>query len=220
MTTTNPGPDIWYQTVPVYPGQRVSDEAIAWGSKQSIIKCSYNPETQNHFERLTTDANAALDRLTQAYDQYGVDRQTLQDACDKVIQNAIRLDAMAQQKISEEQEAQQRKADEEAERIQADRLKQALDALEEPTETHHPSADLHSVDPSQPQHEAQIQQSDAGGVPLSYGNVPMSYERRKAQDQGDLPRELTEKVPVDPGTEPDLSGAREPEAKNPVGISW
>jgi hypothetical protein len=219
--TTNPGPDIWYQTVPVYPGQRISEEAIAWGSKQSVVKCSFNPETQNQTERLIADANAALDRLAQAYDQYGVDRQTLQDACDKVVQNAIRLDEMAQQKIAEEQEEQQRKADEEAARIQADRLKQALDALATSTATHHPSGDLHTVDPSAPQREEQLQQSlgDAGGVPLSYGNVPMSYERGTG-DQGDLPKELTEKVPPELGTEPSVSGARQPTARNPVGISW
>jgi hypothetical protein len=96
-----------------------------------------------------------------------------------------------------------------------------LDALEEQSETHHPFADLHSVDPSEPQHEEQLAASmgDAGGVPLSYGNVPTSYERR-TEAEGDLPNELTEKVPPDPGTEPDLSGAREPTARNPVGISW
>jgi hypothetical protein len=213
--TTNPGPDIWYQTVPVYPGQRISDEAIAWGSKQSVVMCSFNPETQNHFERLTTDANAALDRLTQAYEQYGVDRQTLQDACDKIVQNAIRLDEMAQQKIAEEQRSQQRKADEEAERIQADRLKQALDALEQT------SGELTTHAPTEPAREEQlaaIEQADAGGDPLSYATLPLTYV--KAEGEGDLPKELTEKVPPDPGTDPELSGSRPPSARNPVGISW
>jgi hypothetical protein len=219
MPTTNPGPEIWYQTVPVYPGQRVSEEAIAWGSKQSVVMCSFNPETQNHFERLTTDANAALDRLAQAYHQYGVDRQTLQDACDKVVRNAIRLDEMAQQKIAEEQEEQQRKADEEAERIQADRLKQALDALEQT------SGELTVHPATEPQREEQLaatehDATDAGGVPLSYAPLPLTYV--KAEGEGDLPKELTEKVPPDPGTDPDpdLSGSRPSTARNPVGISW
>jgi hypothetical protein len=38
---------------------------------------------------------------------------------------------------------------------------------------------------------------------------------------GDLPNELTEKVPPIPGTEPELPGRpREPTARNPVGTNW
>jgi hypothetical protein len=141
--------------------------------------------------------------------------------CDGVTRLAHRLDGYEQRQAARERADQEQHELEEAQR-KAEQIQLALDALEEPSETHHPAADLHSVDPSEPQREEQLQQSmgDAGGVPLSYGNVPMSYERRKAEDQGDLPRELTEKVPPDPGTEPALSGSSPSTARNPVGISW
>jgi hypothetical protein len=135
--------------------------------------------------------------------------------CDGVTRLAHRLDGYEQRQAAREREDQEQRELEEAQR-KGEQIQLALDALEA---TFHPSGDLHTVDPSEPQREEQIQQSDAGGVPLSYGNVPMSYERR-TEAEGDLPNELTEKVPPDPGTDPDLSGAREPEAKNPVGISW
>jgi hypothetical protein len=181
--------------------------------------CSFNPETQNHTERLMADANAALDRLTQAYDVLKLDREQFREdrqrLCDSAARLAIACDAQEQRFIVKQ------RADEEAkeQQIQADKIKKALDALNGQAEIHHPAGDLHSVEPSEPQHKAQLH-PDAGGVPLSYGAVPLSYERRKAESEGDLPNELTKEVPVDPGTEPELSGSREPEAKNPVGISW
>jgi hypothetical protein len=73
----------------------------------------------------------------------------------------------------------------------------------------------------------------AGPVPTSYGGKgpPLSYVRGEAdeplrigpsQDEGpgDLPRELTNKVPAQPGTDPNLSGTREPTFRTPVAVSW
>jgi hypothetical protein len=78
-------------------------------------------------------------------------------------------------------------------------------------ETHHPSGDLHSIDPKEEKQPSSSElpeppletDSDAGGVPLSYGNVPTSYVRgRGPKDQaGDLPKELEQGLP-EPVPEP------------------
>src|SRR6516162_10781872 len=73
-------------------------------------------------------------------------------------------------------------------------------------ETHQPGGELHSIAskeepsselPEPPQPETT---SDAGGVPLSYGNVPTSYVRgRGPKDQaGDIPKELEQGHPQPP----------------------
>jgi hypothetical protein len=77
-------------------------------------------------------------------------------------------------------------------------------------ETHHPSGELHSIvakeeeeeEPSElPQPpletEANTRESDAGKVPLSYGNVPTSYVHGEDQ-AGDLPEELEQGLPEPP----------------------
>jgi len=89
-------------------------------------------------------------------------------------------------------------------------------------ETHQPGGELHSVaakteeeeEPSElpePPHETE---SDAGGVPLSYGNGPTSYIKKAPKDQaGDLPEELEQGLPEPP---PEPRGSVYPQ---PVSIS-
>ena len=88
-------------------------------------------------------------------------------------------------------------------------------------ETHQPGGELHSIAskeepsselPEPPQPETT---SDAGGVPLSYGNVPTSYVRgRGPKDQaGDIPKELEQGLPEPP---PEPRGSVYPQ---PVSIS-
>src|SRR5215472_4369808 len=69
-------------------------------------------------------------------------------------------------------------------------------------ETHTPGGELHTLPPKdeelpEPPLEAE---GDAGGVPLSYGNVPTSYVRgRGPKDQaGDIPKELEQGHPQPP----------------------
>jgi hypothetical protein len=134
--------------------------------------------------------------------------------CDGITRLAHRLDGYEQRQAAREREAQEQRELEEAQR-KAEQIQLAIDALEA---TFHPAGDLHTVEPSGPLHEEPLAAGDAGGVPLSYGRLPTTYV--KAEGEGDLPNELTEKVPPDPGTDPGLSGSREPTARNPVGISW
>jgi hypothetical protein len=61
-------------------------------------------------------------------------------------------------------------------------------------DTHQPGGELHSIAAKEEEQlpEPPLEtESDAGGVPLSYGNVPTSYVRGAPKDQaGDLPEEL------------------------------
>jgi hypothetical protein len=95
--------------------------------------------------------------------------------------------------------------------------------LEEPITLPPGSADegeLTTHPASAPEDEEQLAAiEDEGPVPLSYGKLPLSYVR--SEGEGDLPKELTKKVPPETGTDPEFPGrAREPEARNPIGISW
>src|SRR5262249_7006652 len=85
-------------------------------------------------------------------------------------------------------------------------------------ETHVPGGELHDLPPKdeelpEPPLEPETT-SDAGKVPLSYGNVPMSYVKGAPKDQaGDLPEELEQGLPEPP---PEPRGSVVPQ---PVSIS-
>jgi hypothetical protein len=66
----------------------------------------------------------------------------------------------------------------------------------------HPAGDLHALAPSRPKDELERAASEDG------------------DGEGDLPNELLKDVPPVTGTDPEFPGPREPEARNPVGISW
>jgi len=98
-------------------------------------------------------------------------------------------------------------------------------------ETHQPSGELHVIAAKSEQEQEQEQEqeraselpeppqepettSDAGKVPLSYGNVPMSYVKGAPKDQaGDLPKELEQGLPEPP---PEPKGGVYPQ---PISIS-
>src|SRR6516164_5593050 len=90
-------------------------------------------------------------------------------------------------------------------------------------ETHQPRGELHSITakeeepselPEPPQTEANTRESDAGGVPLSYPPVPLSYVKGGPRDAaGDLPEELEQDLPEPP---PEPKGSVYPQ---PVAIS-
>jgi len=88
-------------------------------------------------------------------------------------------------------------------------------------ETNHPSGELHAVTakseqaselPEPPQEPETT--SDAGGVPLAYPPVPLSYVKGGPKDQaGDLPEELEQ--PVEPPPEQTTKGRVVPQ---PIGL--
>src|SRR5262249_40470975 len=78
-------------------------------------------------------------------------------------------------------------------------------------ETHTPGGELHALAPKDQEPSSELPEppleteGDAGGVPLSYGNVPTSYVRGGPKDQaGDLPEELEQGLP-EPPPEPKAS---------------
>ena len=86
-------------------------------------------------------------------------------------------------------------------------------------ETHQPGGELHTVSPKDEEELSELPEppveteSDAGGVPLSYGNVPTSYVRRRPKDAaGDL-EELEQGLPEPP---PEPRGSVVPQ---PISVS-
>jgi hypothetical protein len=72
-------------------------------------------------------------------------------------------------------------------------------------ETHTPGGELHALPPKEEGAlpEPPMGTEDAGGVPLSYGNVPTSYVRGGPKDQaGDLPAELEQSLDLPEPPEP------------------
>jgi hypothetical protein len=89
-------------------------------------------------------------------------------------------------------------------------------------ETHQPGGELHSITAKEEEQlpeppletEADTRECDAGKVPLSYGNVPMSYVKGAPKDAtGNLPEELEQDLPEPP---PEPRGSVYPQ---PVSIS-
>ena len=86
-------------------------------------------------------------------------------------------------------------------------------------ETHHPGGELHTIapkeEPSSELPEPPLEaEGDAGGVPLSYSNVPTSYVRGGPKDQaGDLTEELEQGLPEPP---PEPRGSVVPQ---PISVS-
>jgi hypothetical protein len=59
--------------------------------------------------------------------------------------------------------------------------------------------------------------ADTPDEPQDLHTGPSVLER---DNEGDLPNKLLEDTPPPLGTDPDVSGSREPTARNPAGLSW
>jgi hypothetical protein len=89
-------------------------------------------------------------------------------------------------------------------------------------ETHQPGGELHSIAAKEEEQlpeppletEADTRECNAGKVPLSYGNVPMSYVKGAPKDAtGNLPEELEQGLPEPP---PEPKGSVYPQ---PISVS-
>src|SRR6516162_1515335 len=116
-------------------------------------------------------------------------------------------------------EATQRKRDEEEIELPPDiaEYQTRTPPSEVGDDTHQPGGELHSIAAKEEEQlpEPPLEtEPDAGGVPLSYGNVPTSYIKGAPKDQaGDLPEELEQGLPEPP---PEPRGSVYPQ---PVSIS-
>jgi hypothetical protein len=116
-------------------------------------------------------------------------------------------------------EATQRKLDEEEIELPPDiaEYQTRTPPSEVGDDTHQPGGELHSIAAKEEEQlpEPPLEtEPDAGGVPLSYGNVPTSYIKGAPKDQaGDLPEELEQGLPEPP---PEPKGSVYPQ---PVSVS-
>ena len=86
-------------------------------------------------------------------------------------------------------------------------------------DTHHPSGELHGLDPVDKEHLDLEAETDAGGVPLSYGVLPESYIKRESSEDLEEPGIGGA---TDPAPDPeDLGGPQDPkQVPQPVSASF
>src|SRR6516165_11749113 len=155
------------------------------------------------YEMVRNDA-AALEEKTAALD---AKKSAVLSTVNRLLRFMSRVDALTSRVEALEakrkaDEAVQRKLDEEPIELPPD-FDGSQDLPAAPIgedETHQPGGELHSLPPKDEElPEPPLEVEDAGGVPLSYGNVPTSYVRGGPKDQaGDLPEELEQGLPEPP----------------------
>src|SRR5262245_15090891 len=126
--------------------------------------------------------------------------------CDQVAAMQERINRLAdaleeRQRADEEASRHQRRLDEEPIELPPDiaEYQTRTPPSEVGDDAHQPGGELHSIAAKEEEQlpEPPLEtESDAGGVPLSYGNVPTSYIKGGPKDQaGDLPEELERGLP-------------------------
>jgi len=167
---------------------------------------------------------AELEKKTVALD---AKKHAVLNTVNKLLSFMSRVDALTSRVVALEakhkaDEATQRKLEEEPIELPPDiaEYQTRTPPSEIGDETHQPGGELRSIAPKEeqsselPEPPQPETTSDAGGVPLSYGNVPTSYVRSGPKDQaGDLPEELEQGLPEPP---PEPKGSVYPQ---PVSIS-
>jgi len=172
------------------------------------------------YEMVRNDA-AELEQKTAALD---AKKSAVLSTVNRLLRFMSRVDALtfrveALEAKRKADEAVQRKLDEEPIELPPDIFeKQTLaPPAEIGDDTHQPGGELHSIAAKEEEQlpEPPLEtEPDAGGVPLSYGNVPTSYIKGAPKDQaGDLPEELEQGLPEPP---PEPRGSVYPQ---PVSIS-
>jgi len=158
---------------------------------------------------------AALEEKTAALD---AKKSAVLSTVNRLLRFMSRVDALTSRVEAMEEK---RKADEAAQRkFEEEPLTLPPDIHEYQTRTppaeigdegHVPGGELHDLPPKDEElPEPPEVESDAGGVPLSYGNVPTSYVRGAPKDQaGDLPEALEQGLP-EPPPEPRGSAVSQP----------
>jgi hypothetical protein len=155
--------------------ETVLREVIAYGGSEEMLRKFFDCEEVAQSLALQQQQTAAVaSRIT----DLGV------HLMDQVEALTVRADK--QRRLDAKRRAdQERRAQEEAARAEAAEIRNYLNEHPEPgtstDDTHHPGGELHSLDPVDKEHLDP--EDDAGGVPLSYGNVPSSYVSREAEDE-------------------------------------
>ena len=177
---------------------------------------------QSVLQTIRNDA-AELEKRTVALD---AKKHAVLNTVNKLLSFMSRVDALTSRVEALEakhkaDEAVQRKLDEEPIELPPDFDRpQDLPPTPIGDETHTPGGELLALAPKDQEPSSELPEppleteDDAGGVPLSYGNVPTSYVRGGPKDQaGDLPEELEQGLPEPP---PEPKGSVYPQ---PVSVS-
>jgi hypothetical protein len=200
-----------YAIVPISDGPPPA-EAIAIGGLDEIMQ--FLPQTIA-YQELESRALCLVDQLDQRERALSEGVQVLTESVGKFMDTCGRLvDG------EEEHEAEQIRLDEEEKaRAEAAELKAYLTEHPEPgtsNDTHRPTGDLHSLDPVDQEHFDAEAETDAGGVPMSYGKLPESYIKgEEAEEPGIGGASYPE---PDPG---DLGKAKDPkQVAQPTAVSF
>jgi hypothetical protein len=185
-----------FAIVPVITS-RPPDEAIVVGPLSEMM--SFLPDT---FAR-----NDAISRLDEGLARAArIDQlQSMTRVCnvlafaDSITRLTRRMDDLEAKRADNARRAEEQAAREaeEREEREAQEIQDALNSL--------PGGELHELAPpstsEDPDPDLELEGDDAGGVPLSYKQIPTSYVRGGPRDTtGDLPKELSD--PPDPVPEP------------------
>jgi len=148
------------------------------------------------YDTVRNDAATTAERVA-ALDATRAQLQTLCDMIDnlhkRMDQHAARLETFEAKRRADEQ--QQREFEEEPLALPPE-----PDDPVTGDETHQPSGDLHSIAAKSEELEGEEPapslelETDAGGVPLSYGNVPLSYVRGGPKEGPDPPEAFEDQV--------------------------
>jgi hypothetical protein len=115
---------------------------------------------------------------------------------------------------------QERQAAEDAARAEQEQILEYLETHPEPgastDDTHQPGGELHSLDPVDKEHLDPEAETDAGGVPMSYGKLPESYIKgEEAEEPGIGGASYPEPDPAD------LGKAKDPkQVSQPIAVSF
>ena len=209
-----------FAIIPLDDSTPAPADAIVVGSLADVTQFLPQSVSRQELEEILEQASEARDHARQIAEYEANFTSKVQKFSDRCAERLAALDA---RQLRLDAERKKRKAREQQVQIQS-----YLDALPDDADdlgVHRPTGDLHTLSPPDKAHL--MPEDDAGGVPLSYGNVPMSYIRGKRDEVGDLPKEIERGTPPAFGNYPTYDPAElaYPKARNakqvpqPVSIS-
>jgi hypothetical protein len=196
-------PNSLYEIRPISSPGEASPNSIAIGNLNSVME--YIPQSrarQDAYEELEA-ARIKSEQTSIIQDMNrGIHAAVL---CDAVTRLTRRLDAEEHRRTEKA-----RRDAEEREAAENKLIEDTLSALPDPDMPTLATADT----PGEPK------DLHTGPSVLAQDNRAAHGSRAERDNEGDLPNELLEKTPPPPGTDPDLSGSKQPSARNPASFDW
>jgi hypothetical protein len=188
-------------------------EAIAYGGGDELLRKFFACEaTAQSLQQQQAQTAAVANRVADIGTH-------LMDMTEDLVVRADRQRRLdAKRKADQERCAAEAKA-----RAEQEEILEYLETHPEPggastDDTHHPGGELHGLDPVDKEHLDPEVETDAGGVPLSYGALPESYIKRESSE--DLEPGIGGASHPEPDPE-DLGGPQDPkQVPQPVSASF